>query len=736
MATYVNFFKGAHADLPKSNYQPGAFYLTTDTSRLYFADSASKLLDLNKYILFVQNIAALPQTAREGDIYYCTEENVLATYANGHWQQINRNTDTDTQPIEITQSVAADANGISVTLTLKTRIWNEQTQDWVADSEQTYPITFTIDKEDIYDVIPEPQVDVTASATDTAITVKTKGDGSSGDGFVLNAGNGVTFEGSTDDITINATTYSLSSDAGSTDIKINDQGGNLAGKVTYEAGSDLVVTGTDENKIKYSHADINTTEDSSFTTEGFGAEVKYVKGLEWNENGHLTKYEEGTFTMPAEPNYSVTVVDKGTEAGTLKVGIQDAEGNGNGNVYTSPDKILYYTVGAQGTETVYNTQALPVYTIAEVNKKFNQLDSMHYMGTVNGSTTNLPTTNVRNGDTYKNIGEGATYLIDSTKGDFILVDGTRENTIDVEMGDLFIATGTEDATTGYITGKISWSYVPSGDDLDSQYELTTSGNKVTLVNTSVDDDRPGSVEFAAGTDLSIETNPTGKDGKITYTHKPHNGTKQDAEALTDYSGTFSAITGVTISNGHIDNYTLTAFEMPQAEESRLTAINDTDNKTPLLKVTDNRGVTSTVRLEEDGQVEVRKGVSNNGNTITFKHKSHAGTHTERKDGNALPADFGGSFTAINAVTLDNGHIDAYTTQQYTLPADPSMSNATIGVSASNNVVTVAETFYQPDSTLNQEISISHSFMTNTASVELTANNGSVGIDLIWKSFAG
>lgn len=733
MATYVNFFKGAHADLPKSNYQPGAFYLTTDTSRLYFADSTSKLLDLNKYILFVQNIAALPQSAREGDIYYCTEENVLATYANGRWQQINRNTDTDTQPIEISQSVAADANGISVTLTLKTRIWNEQTQNWVTDSDQSYPITFTIDKKDIYDVIPESQVDVTASATNTAITVTTKGDGSSGDGFVLNAGNGVAFDGSTDNITINATTYSLSSEVNSTDIKVNDQAGNLAGKVTYEAGSDLDVTGVEENKIKYSHATINTTESSS-TTQGFGTEIKYVKGLEYN-NGHLTKCEKGTFTMPAEPNYSVTAVDKGAEAGTLQVGIRDAEGSNNGGTLTS-DKILYYTVGAQGTETVYNTQALPVYTIAEVNKKFNQLDSMHYMGTVNGSTTNLPTTNVRNGDTYKNIGEGATYLINSAIGDFILIDGTRANTIDVEMGDLFIATGTEDATTGYITGKISWSYVPSGNDLDSQYELTTSGNKVTLINTSVEDDKPGSIEFAAGTDLSVTTNTTGKNGKITYTHSSHNGTKKDAESSTSYSGTFSAITGVTVSNGHIDDYTVTTFDMPQAEESRLTAINDTDNKTPLLKVTDNLGTTSTVRLEEDGQIEVRKGTSNNGNTITFKHKAHAGTHTEKKDSNALLAGFGGSFTAINAVKLDNGHIDEYTTQQYTLPADPSMSNATIGVSASNNVVTVAETFYQPNSTLSDEISISHGFMTNTASVELTANSGNVGIDLVWKSFAG
>ena len=74
----------------------------------------------------------------------------------------------------------------------------------------------------------------------------------------------------------------------------------------------------------------------------------------------------------------------------------------------------------------------------------------------------------------------------------------------------------------------------------------------------------------------------------------------------------------------------------------------------------------------------------------------------------------------------------------TLPLNGSLLQifSVYGGILSSNVVTVAETFYQPNSTLSDEISISHGFMTNTASVELTANSSNVGIDLVWKSFAG
>ena len=728
MATYVNFFKGTHAELPTSNYKPGAFYLTTDTSRLYFADSASKLLDLNKYILFVDNIEALPSSGmKDGDIYYCKQENVLATHIAGTgWQQINRNTDTDTKLTEWTQSVTSNTtNGVSITLTLHTRIWNEQTGTWIAGSDQTYPVTFNITKEDIYDAIPKPEVDVTATLSGTDIVVTTTGNGSAGDGFTLKPGNGVTFDGSTDDITIHGKTYNISSPANSTAVAMQDEGNSPAGSVTFEAGNQLVVSGADNNKIKYTHATIST--DTSTTKDaqsGFGVAIEFVKALGW-DNGHLIDYDLGSLQMPAEPNYHVTDITTGTgdNAGKISVSIQDSQGSKNGNTKTS-DKILYYKVGANADTTIYNTDALPVYTITEINTKFNQFDSMHYMGTVNGSTNNLPTANVKNGDTYKNIAEGQEYL-----GSFIDVEGKDTITIVAEMGDLFIATGTEDATTGYIAGTIKWSYVPSGGDLDSKYEFSVGDNKVTLVNKSTPSDKPGDVTFDAGLDLSVSTDKTAKNGAtITFEHNSHAGTQTSTTATPDYGEEIVTVSGVTLSNGHIDGYTLTKYTIPAVNIGRISVLNEANK--PTIQLSDTRGNSSQVAIDHDNYVIA---TPTDNKTITFSHSSHAGT----KNTNATDTlSFGGSINALVGLTLDNGHVNGYHVTPFVLPRDPSAKTLTTGVAkdAESGVVTVTETINQPHSENATTLTTSHSFSTNTTSMSLTPNGTNIAINLVWGSF--
>lgn len=731
MATYVNFFKGAHADLPTSNYQPGAFYLTTDTSRLYFADSASKLLDLNKYVLFVENITALPTSGmKDGDIYYCKQENVLATHIAGvGWQQINRNTDTDTKPTGWTQSVTSDTtNGISVTLTLKTRIWDEQTGAWKNGSDEEYPVTFNISKEDIYDAIPEPQVDVTASVSGTNIVVTTKGDGSAGDGFTLKPGNGVLFDGTTDDITIHGKTYNITSPANTTEVQMADESSILAGRIYFEAGKQMTVSGVNANHIEYSHGTVVTdTTTASDDQVGFGAQIQFVKALGW-DNGHLTDYDLGSLLMPAEPNYHVTTITSstGADAGKLSVGIKDSQGSGNGNTLTS-DKILYYKVGANADTTVYNTEALPVYTITEVDTKLNVLDAMHYMGTINGSDTNLPTTDVRNGDTYKNIVEGQEYTVNPTVATFVLADGTTASSITVEQGDLFIAMGKEE--NGFITGQIEWSYVPAGDDLDSKYEFSVSGNKVTLVNKSTPDDRPGDVTFAAGTDLSVETANAGKLGStITYTHKSHAGTMSPANDFPSYGTTFTAISGLNLANGHVDGYTLTTYTLPQLNVSRLAVLNESNK--PTIQLSDTFGNASTVKVDHDEYVIATPDATNG--TITFSHSSHKGA--KNTNPNTEPS-WGGSFNALVDLTLANGHVDSYTVTPFILPQDPSINTINTSVTKdASGVVTVKETITQGNSSKGETKETSHSFSTSTASMSLTASGTNVAIDLVWGSF--
>lgn len=91
--TNVSFKKGSQNALDALNtYVEGAFYLTTDTDRLYFAQSSSELVELNQFVHKVTNYNALPNTddVRVGDFYYLDTENILAIRkANGTWEQIN-----------------------------------------------------------------------------------------------------------------------------------------------------------------------------------------------------------------------------------------------------------------------------------------------------------------------------------------------------------------------------------------------------------------------------------------------------------------------------------------------------------------------------------------------------------------------------------------------------------------------------------------------------------------------
>lgn len=117
MAT-VNFRRGSQSDLDVlingsgARYKEGSFYLTTDTNRLYFAQTDSKLVDLNQYIRVFANgtVDDLPtntSTLKEGDIYYLGTPNVMAIWTGTAWKQINP--DTYLKANEAAFSVTANA---------------------------------------------------------------------------------------------------------------------------------------------------------------------------------------------------------------------------------------------------------------------------------------------------------------------------------------------------------------------------------------------------------------------------------------------------------------------------------------------------------------------------------------------------------------------------------------------------------------------------------------------------
>lgn len=82
-----------------ATFTEGSFYLTSDSDRLYFAQSTTELVDLNQYVRTVASVAALPTTTTDpslqaGDFYYAISDNVfcIRNGTNTGWTQINPDT--------------------------------------------------------------------------------------------------------------------------------------------------------------------------------------------------------------------------------------------------------------------------------------------------------------------------------------------------------------------------------------------------------------------------------------------------------------------------------------------------------------------------------------------------------------------------------------------------------------------------------------------------------------------
>ena len=125
----VYFKRGTQASLNTlingngNRFVEGSFYLTSDTNRLYFAQSATNLVDLNQYIHITTGVnpASPPSSAtqgysnlQQGDIYYWSDQNILAICDNpatGAWTQLNPDT-----------ALKANASNITVTSTTANKI--------------------------------------------------------------------------------------------------------------------------------------------------------------------------------------------------------------------------------------------------------------------------------------------------------------------------------------------------------------------------------------------------------------------------------------------------------------------------------------------------------------------------------------------------------------------------------------------------------------------------------------
>ena len=554
----VKFLKGTQSNFNGlKSFTDGAFYLTTDTDRLYFAQSSTECVPLNQFIRTVTEAefkALKADQVSKGDYYYITDQNILAIadYDEGSlkWTQLNPDTNTNTTFNEMNFESSVTDNIVTITETLKE-----------------------------YDAI---------AATQTS--KKLEGD------LKLKGTNGVALTAENDSagsttVTIEGDTYSLSAN-------MDDAQQYATGKA-YKVGDIIVFNGKYCRCTKEVAAGANTSDAAvadSFEELNAGISLVSANGQESSTFGF--KQGANVTINQFDGEIQVSAADTTLEDGSLNVSNNKTQGfditvsdAGNHTVSGTLDPTI--KVGSSSVHFVNGAADLPVYTTSEIDSKFKGLNGMTYKGTIGGAVATLPSSNVSSGDTY-----------------MVASASFEAGSINAKNGDLLIATGTEGAD-GYIPSDgIIWTHVPSGDDSfqNSTYKgFATPGSNTWGIKEVSGDQLVGDIQFVAGTNMSISSTLGGPDKNdpnsiITTIQHGSVGTG-NVTATTDATpeggavetNTFTAVTGVgRDSNGHVASVTTEQFKI---KDTTYTFGTDVEGSKIVTKLTSSGATEQAVTYE-------------------------------------------------------------------------------------------------------------------------------------------
>ena len=524
----VKFLKGIQSDFNKlSSFTDGAFYLTTDTDRLYFAQSSTECVPLNQFIRTVTEVefnALTTAQVSKGDYYYVIDQNILAICKDNSgsltWTQLNPDTNTNTTFNEMNFESSVTDN--TVTITEKLKEYN-------------------------------------------AITGKQTGNALAGD-LKLKGTNGVALTAENDSvgsttITIEGDTYSLSSN-------MNDARQYEASKA-YHVGDIVVIDG----KYQICKAEVASDNNTSAAAiadsfEPLNAGISLVSA-----NGQASStfgFKKGANVDIGQTDGQITIsaIDTTLEKGSLDVSNNTAQGfditvsdSGNNPVSGTLNPVI--NVGSSGISSVHFVNGaadLPVYTTSEIDSKFKGLNGMTYKGTIGGAVATLPSSNVSSGDTY-----------------MVASASFEAGSINAKNGDLLIAVG-EEGADGYIPSNgITWTHVPSGDDSfqNSTYKgVATPGSNMWEIHEVSSNELVGDIQFVAGTNMNISSTlggPDKNDPRSIITTIQHGSVGAgDVTSTTDATpdggavetNNFTAVTGIgRDSNGHVASVTTEQFKI-------------------------------------------------------------------------------------------------------------------------------------------------------------------------------
>lgn len=590
----VSFKRGLQADLPNSNIVDGAFYLTTDTNRLYVGGANNKLELLNQSIKFYtydqvfSEHSTVPKV--EGQFYYLSDKNILCTFAktktnpDGEWVQINPDHNDNTlvyvSGLNVTKGNSTDGDTKKLTYTIKLNQEKKESSDGNATPYgDAITASFEINSEDLNKIASNVSVGLESKAINNetnGFELKNSGGGADSSKAVqIKGGDNVTITRAADgNITIAATdtntTYDLTSPIGSTNIMLN--GGDTGQAPTIElSGNDkIILNGENAGQITFSHATSNAAA-GDYNATDVSVDNKFkVPQFTVDATGHISNAGLKEITLPEDKDttYEITNIDVvGTEGktGKGKLSISLKASNGEAKPTVSTGDVLYHNITIDGTDyKKLNQESLGnFYSTSKVDELITKaaanMNAMTYKGVIDGDKFSR-IKGSQNGDTYK------------ASADFTI------NQQLVKEGDLVIYNGADlDATADPSAN--NWDIVPSGNDIDSQFSLSLQkvGDKNTptlvLRNTTINEDA-GAVEVVGNKGITTIF----ENGKLIIAHATESNAAgtvgQNTNLTPDAAGTIAVPIITYDEQGHIKSATDNIITLPADKDTTYTILTE------------------------------------------------------------------------------------------------------------------------------------------------------------------
>lgn len=736
-----------------STYQDGCFYLTTDSHRLYIGTGGNKANLVSQSVITYPDWASIealsnsssssyaPGLCSEGQFYYAKAENILCTYSNGKWTQINPDHNDDHDTYVKSVSVAKNAAKTEKDKQLVYDVKITQAQKDLKRNTEGIPIggipteaigQLTISAADLDQIATHTNVGMEAEKSSTSqVYLKNSGTGANAAAKVELAGGGSVSvsSDSSNKITISGidTTYSLNTTTNTTGAKVNlqNQNGLPAGSFAVEVdGNALTVnsnTPGEDGFIKLAHATTLTSKASFIPTNtrpDDSGNVKLIMPLiSVNKYGHVTAFGTKDITLPKDKDTKVSAVTADSN-GRITVTMITDEQTGTEKVVDSGQD-LYHEITVDGIKKkVYNQGDLGAfYSSDEVDTLITNAKSEMNAMTYCGTTTNSKFVQIKGpqkGDTYKAAEKFAI--------------GSGSSVVNVNTGDLIIYNGAGVAagTAGDIT---KWEVVPSGDDIDTTYKMQLDGTTIQLKN-EVNNNIAGQVAVKGTNGISVTNS-----GGLSIGHANTITAGSVAGEKSEDNRSFSIPTIQYDGYGHITKAGTTTIEFPVDKDTTYTFSSDAANNKVFLK---NNNQTETGSLQfksSDNSFSISMTNAHTDQPVVDLKLATVRQNDSGSNNNISYSPLTGgdaqAFTVAKANVDAYGRVTGFVNQTITLNTD--LLTYDVSTNVDNNTLSVESSLTRKNTTAQSKyVKVKSDSLTFSKKAEDTEDT--VSVDLVWGTF--